>query len=120
MGNFPLAIAQICHSEEVKPMQSQSPTVYAVIQVKIKNPKKFGEYVQGHLPSVFQYGGKFALEVAKTKDIEGTADWDFIVVQEWPTEESFNQWWDSPEYKPWKDMRPEGAEVKVTLSKNLH
>jgi len=43
-------------------MQNQPAPVYAIIEVKIKNPPRFMEYVKGHMPSVFQYGGKFVAE----------------------------------------------------------
>ena len=94
--------------------------VYAVIEVKIKDPTKFGEYVKGHLPTITQYGGKFLFEGQKMKDVEGSSDWMLAIVQEWPSEEAFKNWWNSPEYKPWKQMRPQGADVKLTLTKSLH
>jgi len=94
--------------------------VYAVIEVKVKDPSKFGEYVKGHLPTITQYGGKFLFEGQKMKNVEGSSDWMLAIVQEWPSEEAFNKWWDSPEYKPWKEMRPQGADVNLTLTKSLH
>jgi uncharacterized protein (DUF1330 family) len=39
-----------------------------------------------------------------------------VIIQEWPGRESFYAWWNSEEYKPWKEMRPQGANVTVTLA----
>jgi len=39
--------------------------------------------------------------------------------QEWLVEEDFNKWWNSPEYKPWKDMRLQGADVNLLLLKYM-
>lgn len=95
-------------------------TVYAIITVKIKDREKFMEYVKGHIPSVLQYGGKFRFEGIAVEDIENSAfagdRSDLVVIQEWPAKENFYEWWNSEEYKPWKEMRPQGADVTVTLT----
>ena len=92
--------------------------VLAIIQVKVKNPEKFIAYVQGHLPSIEKYGGKILYEGLGQKNIQGEQDLkDLVVVQLWENEDIFHQWWNSPEYKPWKDMRHEGANVSLSISK---
>jgi flavin reductase (DIM6/NTAB) family NADH-FMN oxidoreductase RutF/uncharacterized protein (DUF1330 family) len=95
-------------------------TAYAIITVKIKDREKFMEYVKGHIPSVLQYGGKFRFEGIAVEDIENSAfagdRSDLVVIQEWPAKENFYEWWNSEEYKPWKEMRPQGADVTVTLT----
>lgn len=95
-------------------------TAYAVITVKISNREKFMEYVHGHIPSVVKYGGKFKFEGIQVEDVEhsafGDGKADLVIIQEWPSKESFYAWWNSEEYKPWKEMRPEGADVTVTLT----
>ena len=95
-------------------------TAYAIITVKITNREKFIEYVKGHIPSVIKYGGKFRFEGISIENIENStfADGqsDMVIIQEWPGRESFYAWWNSEEYKPWKEMRPQGANVTVTLA----
>lgn len=95
-------------------------TAYAMITVKISDREKFMEYVHGHIPSVVKYGGKFKFEGIQVEDIEhspfGKDTTDLVIIQEWPSKESFYAWWNSEEYKPWKEMRPQGAAVTVTLT----
>ena len=95
-------------------------TAYAIITVKISEREKFMEYVHGHIPSVVKYGGKFKFEGIQVEDIEhspfGKDTTDLVIIQEWPSKESFYAWWNSEEYKPWKEMRPQGAAVTVTLT----
>ena len=95
-------------------------TAYAVITVKISNREKFMEHVHGHIPSVVKYGGKFKFEGIQVEDVEhsafGDGKADLVIIQEWPSKKSFYAWWNSEEYKPWKEMRPEGADVTVTLT----
>ena len=95
-------------------------TAYVIITVKITNRDKFMEYVKGHIPSVIQYGGKFRFEGIRIENIESSTfageKSDLVIIQEWPGKESFYAWWNSEEYKPWKEMRPQGANVTVTLA----
>lgn len=95
-------------------------TAYVFITVKITDRDKFMEYVRGHIPSVIQYGGKFRFEGIRIENIENSTfageKSDMVIVQEWPDKERFYQWWNSEEYSPWKEMRPQGADVTVTLA----
>ena len=91
--------------------------VLAIIQVKVKNPKKFMEYVDGHLPSLSQYGGKILFEGLNQTNVYGEQQLeDLVVVQLWDDEETFYKWWNSEEYRPWKEMRDEGAYVTLSIS----
>lgn len=100
-------------------METSTGPVYAIIEVKLKNPPRFMEYVQGHRPSMLQYGGQILLEYKRTAVYEGNAQWDILVIHQWPSEAAFKQWWDSPEYRPWKEMRSEGADVNLALATTL-
>lgn len=96
---------------------TQEGGVLAIIQVKVKNPQKFMEYVEGHLPSLATYGGEILYEGLAQKNVYGEQDLrDLVVVQLWKDEETFYKWWNSEEYKPWKEMRNEGADVSLSIS----
>ena len=49
--------------------------------------------------------------------IEG--DWSpkLFVVQEWPSEESFQKWYNSKEYEPWKELRKEAMDMNMVLAR---
>ena len=105
-------------------MTNQMSTVYAVIEVRIKNQEIFMEYVKGHIPTIMQYGGKFlgefeSIQPFEDKHLQGLSQWNLVVIQEWPDKETFLKWWDSPEYKQWNEMRPQGADVNLTITKKL-
>ena len=111
----------IANAEERK---MEDTTLYAVIEVQITDRKVFMDYVNGHLPSVTQYGGKFLNEFQmqqtfEDQSIQGISDWNLLVIQEWASEEAFLSWWNSSEYAQWKELRPQGANVKLTLSTKL-
>ena len=93
--------------------------VYALLQVKVKDRKKMTAYVQGHLPSLMQYGGELVLRGEGLATVEG--DWlpEIFVVQCWPSEAAFRQWHDSPEYRPWGKLRDEACDITITLARVL-
>lgn len=97
-------------------------SVHAVIQVKVKDPGVFfGQYVPGHLPSVAQYGGKFAIELKTERPLadpklQGTLPGQLFIIQEWPSLLAFNAWWASPEYAPWNAIRSNAADAQLTLT----
>lgn len=90
----------------------------AIIEVTVKNKTRFMDYVAGHLPTIAQYGGKIIFEGFDKTTFEGSPlNYGFLVIQQWESKEVFEKWWNSPEYKPWKEMRHEGADVTVQLVK---
>lgn len=97
-------------------------SVHAMIQAKVNDPGAFfGQYVPGHVPSVAQYGGKFAIELKTEKPLvdsklQGTLPGQLFIIQEWPSLLAFNAWWSSPEYAPWNAIRSKAADVQLTLA----
>ena len=91
--------------------------VLAIIQVKIHDRERFMDYVHGHIPSVLKYGGKIVYEGINQKNILGEQKLgDMVVIQLWENEQAFIDWWNSEDYRPWKEMSGEGAEVTLSIS----
>ncbi|WP_415898699.1 DUF1330 domain-containing protein [Neptuniibacter sp. QD48_11] len=84
--------------------------------VKIYDKKKFYEYVVGHVPTLEKFGGKFLVKGDFGEVLEGSWDSNLIVVQEFPSVELFKAWYDSDEYRPWRELRLSCAEVNVILT----
>ncbi|GAB7027864.1 DUF1330 domain-containing protein [Geotalea toluenoxydans] len=93
--------------------------VLALMEVHVKDKEKFAQYLKGHLPTIDQYGGKVVLRSEGIESIEG--DWlpKLFVMQEWPSVDAFRKWYASKEYQPWKDLRKEACDLKLTLVRKL-
>jgi uncharacterized protein (DUF1330 family) len=71
-----------------------------------------------HLPNICQSDGCKAV----FSSVEGGGKMgeqnlgDMLVIQLWENEQAFMNWWNSEEYRPWKEMRGEGAEVTLSIS----
>ena len=94
-------------------------TVYALLDVTIKDKKKFLEYVEGHRPSMHQHGGKVLFRSNALQAIEGNWSPKLFVVQEWPSAEAFHAWYNSKDYEPWKRMRKEAMDINMVLAERM-
>lgn len=90
-------------------------TVYAVIDVTVKNQKKLKEYVAGHLPTIAQYDGKILCRGFGPAVMTGNWMPKLLVIHEWPSREQFRLWYDSDEYRPWKELREEACDISMVL-----
>ncbi len=93
--------------------------VYVLLDVTIKDKAKFLHYVEGHKPSMQQYGGKLLFRSNDMEPIEGSWRPKLFVVHEWPSEEAFKQWYHSKEYAPWKELRQEAMDMNMVLAKKM-
>jgi uncharacterized protein (DUF1330 family) len=93
--------------------------VYALLDVKIKDKAKFLEYVEGHKPSMKQYGGRLLFRSNDMQVVEGNWLPKLFVVHEWPSEVAFKQWYDSKEYAPWKKLCKEAMDMNLVLVKKM-
>ncbi len=94
-------------------------TVCILMDVTIRDKTRFLQYVEGHKPSLQQYGGKLLFRSNDMELIEGSWSPKLFVVQEWPSEEAFKRWYDSKEYAPWKKIRKECMDVAMVLARTM-
>ncbi len=93
--------------------------VYLLMDVTIKDRWKFLQYVEGHRPSMRQYGGKVLFRSSDTQALAGVWSPKLLVVHEWPSEAAFKQWDSSAEYAPWKKLRSEAMEMNMVLARKM-
>ncbi|PWJ42318.1 DUF1330 domain-containing protein [Sediminitomix flava] len=84
--------------------------------IKIHDTDKFQEYVNGHIPTIEKFGGRFLVEGYLGEVLEGSMPSNMMVVHEFPSIKRFKEWYYSEEYKPWKELRQSCADVNVILT----
>lgn len=94
-------------------------SIYAVIDVTVKNQEKFKEYVAGHLPTIARYGGKILCRGFDPAVVTGSWTPQLLVIHEWPSSEQFQAWNDSDEYLPWKTVREEACDMNMVLLESV-
>lgn len=92
---------------------------YTIVDLDIKDPAAFEEYRNGHLPTIEKYGGKLLVRGGQFEVMEG--DWNprRIVIHQWPSLEAFHRWYNSEEYKHWKELRQRAAVARVVVVEGL-
>lgn len=94
-------------------------TIYAVVQVKIKNREAYDRYQAGFMDVFQKYDGKLLAADFKPTVFDGDWDKDRIVVMEFPSEASFMAWANSDEYAQIAKHRIEGADITAVLAKGI-
>lgn len=85
---------------------------YVIVDIQVTDPAGYAEYRQLAPPIVAAYGGKYLVRGGALETLEG--DWapQRLVILEFPSVAQAKAWWDSPEYRPLREMRQ-----RTTLSR---
>jgi uncharacterized protein (DUF1330 family) len=81
--------------------------VYAVVNIRITDPDRYAEYIEQAPPTIAHYGGKYLARGGKVEVLEGEWTPQRSVILEFESMERFNEWYNSPEYAPLKQVRGE-------------
>lgn len=90
-----------------------------LILAKIIDKELFNKYINGHIPTISNFGGKIVFRSISNLSILGNNNWDAIAIQEWEDSESFDKWWISDEYKPWSEIREKAAIIDIIKCENF-
>jgi uncharacterized protein (DUF1330 family) len=81
--------------------------VYAVANIQITDPDRHAEYIEQAPPTIAHYGGKYLARGGKVEVLEGEWTPQRLAILEFESMERFNEWYNSPEYAPLKQVRGE-------------
>ena len=84
---------------------------YAIAEMNITDPRWIEDYVANVTPMVERHGGRYLARTNKIEKLEGPrpAPQIYLVV-EWPSREAAFAFYESDEYRPYRDARMKGAE----------
>ncbi|MSQ27144.1 MAG: DUF1330 domain-containing protein [Dehalococcoidia bacterium] len=88
---------------------------YAILHIDITDPALYAEYVKLAPATVEQYGGRYVVRGGKCETTEGEWSPQRVVVLSFDTVEQAKRWWDSPEYRPAREMRHRAATSKMMI-----
>jgi len=92
---------------------------YSIVGVTIKDPQLFQQYIDGHKSTLTKFGGKFLVAGNEFDVIEGAWPGEVVVIHKWPDRTAFHAWYDSDDYRPWKEIRFAAASANVVLIDGL-
>jgi len=94
-------------------------SAYSIVSVTVHDPALFQQYVDGHKDSLKAFGGSFLVASQDFESIEGAWPGQIVVVHRWPDRASFHAWYDSKDYRPWREMRFASATATVILANGI-
>ena len=78
---------------------------YIIVDVEIKDPIAYQEYVRVVPASLAPYGGRFLVRGGRAENLEGAWQPKRIVVLEFESAERAREWWASDGYQAPKRLR---------------
>lgn len=83
---------------------------YAVARLDVEDPDWVREYVADVTPMVERRGGRYLARTSNVQRIEGDDGAPQVVLLiEWPSKEAAERFYESDEYRPYRERRLAGA-----------
>ena len=93
----------------------------AVVNIRIPDFEKYRKsgYLTNAAKTVARYGGRYKVRAGKFRIYEGNPEIHRMVIIEFPSMETFEDWYSSEEYLPWKKMRHHLSESELFVIEAL-
>ena len=93
--------------------------VYVVAQGRIEDREKLNRYVEKALPTIAAGGGRVLGFDESPEIIEGEVAFPRTVILEFPSQEAFRAWYDSPDYQTILPLRLESTPGSLIVVRGL-
>jgi uncharacterized protein (DUF1330 family) len=87
--------------------------------VTVKDRERLGEYLRLSQHTLEPYGGVFHVQAGAVEVIEGDWDPSVVVVVEFPSMEKAKQWYESADYAPALQVKPDALERNMIVVEAL-
>jgi uncharacterized protein (DUF1330 family) len=89
---------------------------YCIAELEITDPSWVLSYVKNVTKLVEQRGGRYLARTSHIEKLEGERKPpQFFLIIEWPSREAANAFYESEEYRPYRQSRREGAKNELML-----
>jgi uncharacterized protein (DUF1330 family) len=91
-------------------------SAYLVVNFeKVKDQDKLKEYSEKVSPYTAKYGGSLLAASPEPMVLEGNLNSIRTLIIEFPDLASLNQWYESPDYQPLKELRQAGVDATLSI-----
>ena len=88
---------------------------YILVEIEVTEPAGYENYKELAPASITQYGGRYLIRGGAVEPLEGEWPMKRLVVLEFPDVQAARSWWNSPEYRPARDLRHRTARARMIL-----
>jgi uncharacterized protein (DUF1330 family) len=90
-------------------------SVYMIIESKVKDAEKYGQYIARVPEIVARYGGRYLVRGGRVTPLMGGWRPERMILLEFPSEANIHQWLSSPEYQAIAPLREAGADLRAVV-----
>jgi len=87
-----------------------------IANVTVRDPQRYPDYVRQVPATLEPYGGRFLVRGGAVEVVEGGWQPGRLVVIEFPSLEQARAWYDSPAYRPARDLRWEVSDGDIVFA----
>jgi uncharacterized protein (DUF1330 family) len=95
--------------------KGENMAAYMIVDIDVQDPKAFETYRKMVVPTIEKYGGKYLVRGGATSVLEGNWQPKRVVVLQFDSVERAREWYDSPEYRPARDIRLKASTGNAVL-----
>jgi uncharacterized protein (DUF1330 family) len=88
---------------------------YVIAIIEITDPEGYKEYVRQVPATIAKYGGRYLMRGGAMELREGEWPGGRTVILEFPSLERAREWYDSPEYRPVREVRQANSRGRVAF-----
>ncbi len=89
--------------------------VYMIIESRVKDAAKYGQYIAQVPPIVERFGGRYLVRGGRVTPLMGGWQPERLIILQFPAEANIHQWLSSPEYQAIAPLREAGAELRAVI-----
>lgn len=92
---------------------------FVIVDIDVHDPVRYEEYKRLAEATVTAYGGRYVARGGRTAVLEGAWSPKRLVILEFESLERARQWWDSPEYRPARELRKATAHSSMVVVEGI-
>ena len=92
---------------------------YLFANVDVTDAAAYENYRKGVGATVAQYGGRFLVRGGAVEVLEGRLEPKRVVIIEFDSAQRLKEWWDSPEYRPLRELRQRASTGDLFLAEGV-
>ena len=91
-------------------------SAYFVLQIDWTDEPGRKRYIEGISGMIEKHGGRYIVASRDFRTVEGSWEKPLLVIIEFPSMEALMGWYDSPEYRPWRDLRLKSSRSNAVVT----
>jgi uncharacterized protein (DUF1330 family) len=89
---------------------------YIATPEELFDPDGMREYAANSEPILQSFGGRYLVHRGDAEKLSGSWDPPFVVLIEFPTKEGLLRWYNSEEYRPWRELRERSSRASIVIT----